>query len=45
MALHDVSDGGMITSIVEMCFTKRIGVNINIDSEKAYHELFAEELG
>ena len=45
LALHDVSDGGMITSIVEMCFTKRIGVNINIDSEKAYHELFAEELG
>jgi phosphoribosylformylglycinamidine synthase len=49
---HDRSDGGLITSILEMAFSGNKGVNINIPDEylkKNYYDimdfLFNEELG
>ena len=48
LALHDVSDGGLITTLLEMSFTKRIGLDISIDSlseESLNADLFSEEIG
>jgi phosphoribosylformylglycinamidine synthase len=48
LALHDISDGGLIISLLEMAFTKKVGLEILIDSldEKNLNEnLFAEEIG
>jgi phosphoribosylformylglycinamidine synthase len=48
LALHDISDGGLIISLLEMAFTKKVGLEIVIDSldEKNLNEnLFAEEIG
>ena len=30
LAMHDISDGGLITTLAEMCFTKKIGVDIDL---------------
>ncbi|KZT42501.1 phosphoribosylformylglycinamidin [Sistotremastrum suecicum HHB10207 ss-3] len=49
LAYHDRSDGGLFTTIVEMCFAGGVGSTINLDG--AYPEadplaaLFAEEIG
>ena len=48
LALHDISDGGLIISLLEMAFTKKVGLEIVIDSldERNLNEnLFAEEIG
>lgn len=46
LALHDRSDGGLITTIAEMCMASRCGFRINISSaDTALSELFADELG
>ena len=46
IALHDISDGGLVTSIAEMCFTKKIGATIDIsDFENINQTLFNEEIG
>ncbi|MFL2703916.1 MAG: phosphoribosylformylglycinamidine synthase, partial [Gammaproteobacteria bacterium] len=48
LALHDISDGGLIISLLEMAFTKKVGLEILIDSldERNLNEnLFAEEIG
>ena len=44
---HDVSDGGLITCILEMAFAGMCGVEVNIDhkSGSAIDILFAEEVG
>lgn len=44
---HDISDGGLITTILEMCFGGVIGVNVNITHKRsdAVSTLFAEEVG
>ena len=48
---HDVSDGGLVTTLLEMAFAGHCGVNIqlddlpNIHSSHAVNALFAEELG
>lgn len=48
---HDVSDGGLVTTLLEMAFAGHCGVNIqlddlpNIHSSNAVNALFAEELG
>lgn len=44
---HDVSDGGLITTILEMCFGGVIGVNVNIThkTNDPIAILFAEEVG
>lgn len=44
---HDVSDGGLITTLLEMCFGGISGINVNISHKqgRAIDILFAEELG
>ena len=49
LAYHDRSDGGLLTTIVEMCFAGRVGAEIMVDAFKkdddAIAALFNEELG
>ena len=50
LAYHDRSDGGLITTLAEMSFSSRLGLNINLDSliqeeEKVIEQIFNEELG
>lgn len=46
LAGHDVSDGGLITTLLEMAFAGNCGVNISLDGPWSPTErLFAEELG
>ncbi|BEI80268.1 hypothetical protein CcaverHIS002_0107970 [Cutaneotrichosporon cavernicola] len=49
LAYHDRSDGGLFTSVVEMAFAGRTGVELNVDavskSGDAAAALFNEELG
>lgn len=49
---HDCSDGGLITTLLEMSFSSSFGIDINIDkllksneNNNIYSVLFAEELG
>jgi phosphoribosylformylglycinamidine synthase len=47
-AYHDVSDGGLITTLVEMAFASHCGIAIDLpdcESPQLLGELFAEELG
>ena len=46
MAMHDRSDGGLLTTLLEMAFAGRLGLDINLENnglDLAY--LFNEELG
>ncbi|SCZ88516.1 BZ3500_MvSof-1268-A1-R1_Chr2-1g04461 [Microbotryum saponariae] len=49
LAYHDRSDGGLFTTVVEMCFAGRVGAEIMVDSFRGQGEpiaaLFNEELG
>lgn len=47
LAGHDVSDGGLITCLVEMCFGGMCGMEINIEHKcgSALSILFSEEVG
>ena len=47
LAYHDRSDGGLITTICEQCFSGHIGIDIelNQDLEKMNNYMFNEELG
>lgn len=47
LAGHDVSDGGLITCLLEMAFAGMCGLNINITHKpgNAFEILFAEEMG
>jgi phosphoribosylformylglycinamidine synthase len=49
LAYHDRSDGGLFTTIAEMAFASRVGVEINLDVLESSHDpisaLFNEELG
>lgn len=45
---HDVSDGGLLVTVLEMAFAGNCGVQLNLTSPvgcRAYQTLFAEELG
>lgn len=44
---HDISDGGLITCLLEMCFAGISGINVNLTHRKgkAVEVLFAEEVG
>ena len=49
-ALHDVSDGGLITTFSELAFTAKIGLNLNLNSlitdpVLTNEALFNEEIG
>ena len=46
LAMHDISDGGLITTLLEMCFTKKVGMRLNLDDSSSVNEfLFSEEIG
>ncbi|MFA6962084.1 MAG: phosphoribosylformylglycinamidine synthase [Opitutaceae bacterium] len=46
LAYHDRSDGGLLTTIVEMCFAGHTGVDLEVPaSHSAFSALFSEELG
>ena len=46
LSLHDRSDGGLITTLVEMCLSGLSGAEINLKSDvDVLAELFSEELG
>lgn len=49
LAYHDRSDGGLFTTVVEMCFAGRTGAEVMVDSFKQGDDtiaaLFNEELG
>ena len=46
LSMHDISDGGLITSLLEMCFTKKVGMTLNLDSVSDINSfLFSEEIG
>ncbi len=46
LALHDRSDGGLITAVAEMCMASRCGFSLRVSTrENVLTELFSEELG
>ena len=49
VALHDVSDGGLFTTIAELSFTNKVGIEIfapeNVENDRLVQYLFAEETG
>ena len=47
LAYHDRSDGGLFTTVAEMCFAGRLGVDLDIAAlgDDALAALFAEEIG
>ena len=50
LSYHDRSDGGLITTVIEMAFASRLGVDIKLDSlpsssKEIIADLFNEELG
>lgn len=47
LAGHDVSDGGLITCLLEMCFAGISGINVNVTHRpaSAIDVLFSEEVG
>lgn len=45
LSYHDRSEGGLFTTIAEMIFTSRLGVELNLTGENEFVELFNEELG
>ncbi|KAG7664301.1 ADE6 [[Candida] subhashii] len=45
LSYHDRSEGGLITTVLEMAFASRCGLDINVESEDVFTELFNEELG
>ena len=45
LAGHDRSDGGLITTLLEMAFAGDCGINMNLTGVDAIGYLFSEELG
>ncbi|MEA3323245.1 MAG: phosphoribosylformylglycinamidine synthase [Patescibacteria group bacterium] len=48
LAGHDISDGGLITTLLEMAFAGNCGMDVNIEkihNESVMERMFAEELG
>lgn len=46
-AYHDISDGGLFVSVLEMCMASQVGASINLDFSQAnsIETMFSEELG
>lgn len=44
LSAHDRSDGGLLVTVLEMCFAGRFGVDLHVRQDWA-EELFAEEIG
>jgi phosphoribosylformylglycinamidine synthase len=45
LAIHDIGDGGLITTITEMVMAGNCGASISIENGNVVEELFAEEAG
>lgn len=45
LAYHDISDGGLITTALEMAFAGRVGIDLDVTGKDAISSLFSEELG
>ena len=48
LAGHDRSDGGLVTTLIEMCISSNIGCDIGIDRDERisiFNYLFSEEVG
>ncbi len=45
LACHDRSDGGLFTTVLEMCFAGHCGADIALGEDEALAALFSEELG
>lgn len=45
LAYHDRSEGGLFTTVTEMAFAGRCGLNLNLSGDELLNELFNEELG
>ena len=45
LAYHDRSDGGLLTTLCEMAFASRCGLDIDLATDDVIAELFNEELG
>ena len=45
LALHDISDGGLITTLCEMAISSKIGFNLVNNDKNIYNFLFNEEIG
>ncbi|AEE27074.1 phosphoribosylformylglycinamidine synthase [Francisella hispaniensis] len=45
LAYHDVSDGGVFATLVEMSFAGRKGLDIKLQTQDVLAKLFAEEVG
>jgi phosphoribosylformylglycinamidine synthase len=45
LALHDISDGGLITTLCEMAISSKIGINLLEHNKELYQYLFNEEIG
>jgi len=44
LAWHDISDGGLVVTLAEMCFAGRVGVEVSVEGDPV-RALFAEEPG
>jgi phosphoribosylformylglycinamidine synthase len=46
-AYHDVSDGGLFVSLLEICIASQVGIKVSLDfsNESALPIMFSEELG
>lgn len=45
LAWHDISDGGLLTTLLEMSFAGRVGLNISVSQASVVEDLFSEEAG
>jgi phosphoribosylformylglycinamidine synthase len=45
LAYHDRSDGGLITTALEMAFAGRVGIDLDVTGKDPLSSLFSEELG
>ncbi|MEP7062150.1 MAG: phosphoribosylformylglycinamidine synthase [Betaproteobacteria bacterium] len=45
LAYHDIGDGGLVVTLLEMAFASRCGLDIDAGAGDVLAELFAEELG
>ena len=48
LALHDISDGGLMVTLLEMAFTKKVGIDLSLDKlakDDLNSTFFSEEAG
>jgi phosphoribosylformylglycinamidine synthase len=45
LSAHDVSDGGLIVTVLEMAFSGNCGMRVHLGAQNPFGRLFAEELG